>query len=751
MLRPGLIFLAVSAALAQVPADDRAILDMARQNALGFVATLPDFLCDQSIRRFRTLANADAWRQTDLLLVKVRFVTGKEDYQLVSVDNRPTDESYESVLGARSTGEFGSWLDAIFNPATAAEFQFEGRRSIGGRAAAVFAYKVAREHSRYDVRNLVGLYVQTVVVAYHGHVYIDLATSQVTRLEIQADGIPAEFPLRSSSVLLEYGFTGIAGRQYLVPSYAETRVSNSKFEFRNEIEFRGHRKFDVETSVEFGGGSKSGAADGRDKPGEPAVSTEPAIALGRQSDAPVFPRPPEPSAAQRRENKLVTFEVVALDDRGQPVRGLTAEDFRLQEQDRYFRISVCRASDAVAEPEPPALAANEYSNRPSTAPPTGVRVILFDTLHPIDPRSARNQLARALRQYSSDDHLYLYFLTAQGLQAVRGIPHLSGLTEPPTPLTDIDLDRAYDTALKANVDTYGMDPNDMAYRSLGSLASRIAAFPGRKSIIWISRGIEISNASIRPEYSRDYSRLFAETSAALQRAKVSVYPVGDARGEIGSQSMGVLGEVAADTGGRANLNIGVAAALDDAMADSRLTYTVGFVPDTSDDKVHKVQIIARRSGVHLLAPTSYLAEAQRATPIERERQAVQNVALSPIELGEIGLQATMEQDGRRPDVLHFRIRMNAHDLRIYPDDEGIRFEGDLSITTVAYDSAGRASASETNEYRFHLRPEEHDAALKGGLNVSVQRAVPATAAKVRLIVFDRYSDAAGSVTIPLTR
>jgi VWFA-related protein len=589
----------------------------------------------------------------------------------------------------------------------------------------------------------------------------------VTRLEIEPDEIPAGFPLERSSVLLEYGFTDVAGHSYLLPSYAETRVATAQFEFRNEIEFRNYRKFDAESSIRFGEGNTAagragvGSLSNEPKPGEaasPPVTlaasarpTETAGEIARLPDAPVFPRPPEPSAGQRRENRLATFEVVVLDGHGRPVPGLTAGDFHLQDQGRYMRIAVCRASDTAAEPEPPALAAGQYSNRSPAGAPLGVRVILFDTLNPIDPRFARNQLARALRQYASDEHVYLYFLTPQGLEAVRGIPHLSGMTGPLIRLGDVDIGQAFDRALKANVDSYGVDPNDLAYRSLRSLASRLASFPGRKSIIWISRGVEISNASLRPEYSHDYSRLFAETSLALQRAKVAIYPVGDARLEIGSESMGVLNEISAVTGGRANLNVDVASALKQATADSRLTYTIGFFPDTWDDKLHKMRITSPVGGVHLLAPASYLAEAQRATPAERERAAIQNAALSPLESGEIGLQATMEPDAAQPELRHFRIRMNAHDLRVYQDDQDNRYEGSLSITVLAYDGAGRLSSSETTPYLFHLTPADRDAALKGGLNVSVQHAVHASTEKIRVIVFDRYSDAAGSVTIPLAR
>ena len=108
----------------------------------------------------------------------------------------------------------------------------------------------------------------------------------------------------------------------------------------------------------------------------------------------------------------------------------------------------------------------------------------------------------------------------------------------------------------------------------------------------------------------------------------------------------------------------------------------------------------------------------------------------------------MERDEKQPDLRRFRIRLNARDLRFYRQDEGARYEGNLSITVVAYDAAGRPSPSDAIPYLFHMKPDMHEAAIQGGLNVSAQRALDGSTDKVRVIVFDRYSNAVGSVTIP---
>src|ERR1700677_2561302 len=136
MLRSVVFLLAVRACLAAQDAgssDDLAILDAGRQNALALTAALPDFICTQAIRRFQSRAGADSWRQTDQLLVQLSYSGGQEHYQLVLVDDHPVDQPYRAVAGAVSSGEFGSWLHSVFDPASAAAFRLLGRLTVRER------------------------------------------------------------------------------------------------------------------------------------------------------------------------------------------------------------------------------------------------------------------------------------------------------------------------------------------------------------------------------------------------------------------------------------------------------------------------------------------------------------------------------------------------------------------------------------------------------------------------------------------
>lgn len=307
MLRPVVVFLAVPACLAvQAPdsEDDRAILDAGRQNALALTAALPDFTCTQAIRRFQSPAGADSWRQTDQLVVELSYSGGRENYQLASVDDHPADRSYHAVAGAVSRGEFGSWLHSVFDPDSAADFQSQGRETVRERAAAVFSYNVEPGHSHYDLNYRVGPdRVEHATVGYHGRIYIDLAAKRVTRLEIEAYGIPQTFPLKRSWIVLEYDFAEIGGRRYLLPLYSETRLATAKLDYRNETGFHGYRKFEARSSIRFSEGSEE-ASQEPGNAGESSISPR-FIGFGKElarlnDDLPVFPPPREPSAEERQ-------------------------------------------------------------------------------------------------------------------------------------------------------------------------------------------------------------------------------------------------------------------------------------------------------------------------------------------------------------------------------------------------------------------------------------------------------------------
>jgi hypothetical protein len=135
---------------ASVP-DQKRVIEAARETALHYTEGLPDFLCTQAIRRYVDTDGKESWRLMDRLVVRLGYAERREDYKLISVNDRPTDKDYQALAGTTSAGEFGSMLHEIFNPQSHAEFHWEREVTLHDRPVHVFSYRVALGDAGYQL------------------------------------------------------------------------------------------------------------------------------------------------------------------------------------------------------------------------------------------------------------------------------------------------------------------------------------------------------------------------------------------------------------------------------------------------------------------------------------------------------------------------------------------------------------------------------------------------------------------------
>ena len=243
------------------PAQQSAFIEKARQVALHYSDMLPDFVCTEVIQR--SWGEPGILRKNhDSLTMQLSYFQKKESYKLVS-----SGGLMGAPLGASSSGEFGSALRWIFEPESAAEFRWEKSASVRGTRAAVYSYRVPRDRSRYVLSYGVGENRVDKLVAFHGVLQIAEDTGMTLRLTYEADNIPADFPIRKASNSVDYGYAEVGGRQYLLPARANSQMihfPNRLLEMRsgamrqtmfdNETEFRSYRKFEANSTIDFGDG-----------------------------------------------------------------------------------------------------------------------------------------------------------------------------------------------------------------------------------------------------------------------------------------------------------------------------------------------------------------------------------------------------------------------------------------------------------------------------------------------------------------
>jgi hypothetical protein len=242
-------------ALPKPPATEQAhALEEAARNSLNYAASLPDFICTESVRRYEDakLKEKQNWDLKDTLTLKLSYFEHVEDYKLVAVNGKTTYRNYEELGGAQSQGEFGSLLLSIFRGAPRDRFTWDHWTTLRRRPTHVYAFRIRIDESDYNV-HFAASWHQPVTVrsGQHGFVYVDRDSSRVVRIYAEADGIPPDFPVTNVSTLLDYDFVDVGGRQFLLPLSALVRMGTSRVQTRNEVSFSGYRKFTSDTNITF--------------------------------------------------------------------------------------------------------------------------------------------------------------------------------------------------------------------------------------------------------------------------------------------------------------------------------------------------------------------------------------------------------------------------------------------------------------------------------------------------------------------
>jgi hypothetical protein len=231
--------------------EQKKAIDAARAAALQYQEGLPDFLCTQTVRRYRDPHAKEAWRPVDVLTITVSYSAQGENYKLVAQNGKPSKRSLSEMGGSHSEGEFGSLMKRVFQPSSETEFQWERWGILRRRAAHVFSYRIEAAQSHYALDYEFDGQFHHLKTAMRGRVYIDRETNQTLRITWEADGLPVEVPIRRTPAVLDYDYADVGGRRYLLPARGELRIVTVSGQTRNVIEFADYRKFTSDTNVTY--------------------------------------------------------------------------------------------------------------------------------------------------------------------------------------------------------------------------------------------------------------------------------------------------------------------------------------------------------------------------------------------------------------------------------------------------------------------------------------------------------------------
>lgn len=350
--------------------------------------------------------------------------------------------------------------------------------------------------------------------------------------------------------------------------------------------------------------------------------------------------PTEPSTVLKATTRLVVVDVVATDDKGEPISWLTAKDFKViedgREQElRVFEFQHPSQSPGTAVAGAAKLPANVFSNIPTYKPGSAMNVILLDVLNTAVPRQTfvRDELLHFLEKQPLAGPTAIYILggglhlvqdftdDSQALRAAADRLHSKGsaLMDNPAagPEMKVPLAGGMPPQLQAAARAHEQEAKDfntgeqvqITLAALASLAQRLAPYPGRKNVIWISDAFPFyinPRSASQSIAGNTYRQEASKADAVLMDSQVAIYPI-DAHAEqvaslddigfgkvygiqimhgeplqLASKDMGerlavrsTMNELAEETGGQAFYNTNsIDLALRKSMDDGSTYYTL---------------------------------------------------------------------------------------------------------------------------------------------------------------------------------
>lgn len=502
----------------------------------------------------------------------------------------------------------------------------------------------------------------------------------------------------------------------------------------------------------------------------------------------------------RANTRLVVVDVVATDNKGQPITDLKAEDFAMLEEGKPQKVSNFSFQHPGVAPAPAArpLPPNVVTNAPQFAT-NSLNVILFDTVNGefASQAYARDQLIKFFAGASLDRPVAIFALESQ-MRLLHDFTTDAGALKAavekyrqPAQAATTESIESRASAFETKGDYHTNERNiETTLNQLNALAKILAGYPGRKNLIWLSEsfpldlfpdsvlpaGVSVADldgsarAPSRATNSfqnmvqggafRDYAALVKKVADAMMAAQVAVYPV-DAAG-VGKNdhlaSVHTANDLAERTGGRAFHNTNdLGGSMRTSIDDGSTYYTLAYYPDNKkwDGQFRVIQVKTSRPGVTLRYRLGYYAVDPEKAGKEEAGRVTEDFSRS-LQADAPGATAVRFQAGVLPpsnqtrNKLVVNFAVDPHTVLFERTADGLE-HARVSCTVWAYGKdKDKPIMSHGETTQADLKPEVFDQMMKQYFPCKQELDLKPGTYTLKLGVLDRTSNLMGTTSATVT-
>ena len=475
----------------------------------------------------------------------------------------------------------------------------------------------------------------------------------------------------------------------------------------------------------------------------------------------------------RATTRLVILDVVATDEKGQPVADLKAEDFTVLEDGKPQQlIDFGFRRPTTTSQTLPKLAPNVISNAPGYSSTSSLNVILLDAIN-TDFSShayAQEMLIKYLEStptiqpsaiYALDGKLILLHDFTTDTQALRDVlAHFK--PQGPTHIPDV-----YAAASPFNrrgsyqVSNQG---REVTFNAMRFLAQSLGGYPGRKNLIWLSEGFPLS---LFPDTTlgesafavMDFSPLAEKIADDLMNAQVALYPIDAAGVTINDRfpARTAMISMAERTGGktfynRNDIDAGVRTSIDDGST----YYNMQYYPQSKvwDGRFRKIEVkvsrphvrLQYRQGYFALAPDSNLRPTADRLARDLGTALTLEAPASTAVLFQAGIAPPSPQTQNKY-VVNFGIDPRTINFRLGAD--GLQ-HAEVDCVVWVYHGSGSPTPFEGHPVEANLQPNVYDQVMKSYFPCQRPLDLKRGDYTLRLAVVDRHTSLIGTASMKVT-